>query len=74
MSALEENALEEKLRSKRILTETEFAALVRHHPVTVGNMRRKGLIDYCQNGRKYFYLNPEHVESFIRRSEKKAAA
>lgn len=65
---------EKRLRKKRILTEAEFAVLVRHHPVTIGNMRRRGEIPYCQRGRKYFYKNPEHVESFINRSEKPAAA
>lgn len=65
---------ERALRKKRILTEAEFAILVRHHPVTIGNMRRRGEIDYCQRGRKYFYKNPEHVEAFISRSEKSAAA
>lgn len=66
-------AEERKLRTKRVLTEAEFAVLVRHHPVTIGNMRRRGEIDYCQRGRKYFYKNPEHVEAFISRSEKSAA-
>lgn len=70
MSSAEERAL----RKKRILTEAEFAALVRHHPKTIGKMRRSGAIDYCQRGGKYFYKNPEHVESFINRSEKQAAA
>lgn len=66
---------EAKLRKKRILTEAEFAILVRHHPVTIGKMRRRGEItDYCQRGRKYFYKNPEHVEAFINQSEKSAAA
>lgn len=65
---------EKKLKDKRILTEAEFAILVRHHPVTIGNMRRRGEIDYCKRGRKYFYKNPEHVEAFITRSEKSAAA
>lgn len=69
MSAVEER----KLRTKRVLTESEFAILVRHHPVTIGNMRRRGEIDYCQRGRKYFYKNPEHVEAFINRSEKSVA-
>lgn len=64
---------EAKLKKKRILTEAEFAILVRHHPVTIGKMRRNGQIDYCQRGRKYFYKNPEHVESFINRSERSAA-
>lgn len=65
---------ENELRKKRILTEAEFAILVRHHPVTIGNMRRRGEIDFCQRGRKYFYKNPEHVEAFINQSEKSAAA
>lgn len=65
---------EAKLKKKRILTEAEFAVLVRHHPVTIGKLRRSGKIDYCQRGRKYFYKNPEHVESFINQSEKSAAA
>lgn len=65
---------EAKLRKKRILTESEFAVLVRHHPVTVGKLRRSGKIDYCQRGGKYFYKNPEHVESFINQSEKRAVA
>lgn len=70
MSELEEK----RLRNKRILTEAEFAILVRHHPGTIGRMRRKGEIDYCQRGGKYFYKNPEHIEAFINRSEKSAAA
>lgn len=64
---------ERLLKRKRILTEAEFAVLVRHHRVTIGNMRRKGEIDFCQRGRKYFYKNPEHVESFLNRSEKRVA-
>lgn len=70
MSTLEER----RLRNKRVLTEAEFAVLVRHHPVTIGNMRRRGEIEYCQRGRKYFYKNPEHVEAFLSRSEVKPAA
>jgi hypothetical protein len=62
------------LRKKPLLTEAEFALLVGHHPVTVGNMRRKGEIDYCQRGRKVWYLNPKHVDAFNQRFEKKAEA
>jgi hypothetical protein len=65
---------EKKLEKERVLTETEFAFLVRHHPKTIAKMRRRGEIDYCQRGGKFFYKNPEHVESFINRSEKQAAA
>lgn len=65
---------EKKLREKRALTEAEFAFLVRFHPVTIGNMRRRGEIDYCQRGRKYFYKYPEHVEAFMNRFEKPRAA
>lgn len=68
------SAEEKRLSKERILTEAEFAILVRHHPKTIGKMRRRGDIDYCQRGGKYFYKNPEHVEAFINRSEKKAAA
>lgn len=68
------NTVERQLREKRILTEAEFAILVRHHPATIGKMRRRGEIDYCQRGGKYFYKNPEHVEAFINRSERPAAA
>lgn len=64
---------EKRLRAKLMLSEIEFAALVRHHPVTVGNMRRKGEIDHCKRGRKVWYLQ-KHVEAFNQKFEKPAAA
>lgn len=66
-------AEEKKLRAKAVLTEIEFAALVSHHPVTVGNMRRKGEIDHCKRGRKVWYLNPKHVDAFNQKFEVQAA-
>jgi hypothetical protein len=67
--------LEEKnLRKQPRLSEDEFAFLVKHHPETVAKMRRKGEIDYCQRGRKVWYLNPKHIDSFNQRFEKSAAA
>lgn len=64
---------EKKLREKPVLTEDEFAILVKHHPVTIGKMRRKGEIDYCKRGRKVWYLNPKHVDAFNQKFEVRAA-
>lgn len=60
---------------KRSLTEEEFAKEVGSwHPETIARLRRAGKIDHCKRGRLIWYLNPEHVESFHRKFEKKAAA
>lgn len=63
-----------KLRLKPTLTEPEFASLVNHHPETVAKMRRAGEIDFCQRGRKVWYLNPKHIDAFNQKFEKRAAA
>lgn len=67
------SAEEKKLRDKAVLTEAEFAILVKHHPVTVGNMRRRGEIVHCKRGRKVWYLNPKHVDAFNQKFEVQAA-
>lgn len=59
---------------KRILTEEEFAKEVRWNPDTIGRLRRQKKIDHCRNGRKIWYLNPEHIESFNKKFERLAAA
>jgi hypothetical protein len=64
---------DKKLREKRVLTETEFAILVNHHPETIGKMRRKGEINHCKRGRKVWYLNPQHVDAFNQKFEVRAA-
>lgn len=68
------NNLEKRtLKDKAVLTEPEFAALVNHHPETIGKMRRNGEIAHCKRGRKVWYLNPKHVDDFNRRFEVQAA-
>lgn len=63
---------EKRLRQKPVLSEDEFAVLVRHHKETVAKMRRNGEIDHCQRGRKVWYLNPKHIDAFNQKFEKVA--
>lgn len=59
---------------KRILSENEFAKEVGWHRESIAKMRREGKIDHCKQGRKVWYLNPEHVESFHLKFQQMAAA
>lgn len=63
---------EKRLRQKLMLSEDEFARLVRHHRETVAKMRRNGEIEHCQRGRKVWYLQ-KHVDAFNQKFEKAAA-
>jgi len=58
----------------QIISEEQFAAIVGWHKETIAQMRRDGKIDHCREGRKIWYLVPEHVDSFSRRFERKAQA
>ena len=62
-----------KLRDKRILTEAEFAIVVRRHRETIARMRRNGEIAHCKRGRNVWYVNPKHVDEFNERFEVQAA-
>jgi DNA-binding transcriptional regulator PaaX len=58
----------------KVLSEEQFAKEVGWHRESIARMRRNGEIDHCKEGRKVWYLSPDHVESFHRRFEKKIAA
>lgn len=55
------------------MTEAEFAKEVGASPATVGRLRRDGLIDYHQYGRRIYYLQ-EDVESWHRTMKHQAWA
>lgn len=57
---------------KQNLTEEQFAKLVGWHRESIAKMRREGKIDHCQEGRKVWYVVPDHFESFNRKFERAA--
>lgn len=62
------------MKAKRNLSEEEFAKEVGWHRESIAKLRRAGKIVHCQEGRKVWYVYPDHVDAFNSRFEQKPEA